>query len=284
MFWQPRMFLSPPFCSWEYLGRLLQRLLGRELWDDQIFICENFSLWCNSLDQDQIFAVHFSQILYRAASSSELIVWIVFSHHNSIVVPKHWPDSPDHWLSDCDHLHDSALQFPSENTHPLPLVLGVCTQDRVRSGHTHTTRAGLYLQRHMQSRPMIAATTMQPMTRSIRIITGRSEQRKCQWTVVIRFVVTIAAGLVDVHQVSLLTVADHLRDVLLQRQAEAALVPAPTESAWLVPAANLGDDEDLAGPGVGTTVEMWSYRAGKHRELREIVKEADILSNHQTIL
>ena len=172
------MFLSPRFCSWECLDRPHQMLPGPKLWDDQIFISENFSLWCNSLDQDQIFTVHFSQILYRAASSSELIVWIVFSHHNSIVVPKHWPDSPDHWLSDCDHLHDSALQFPSENTHPLPLVLGVCTQDRVRSGHTHTTRAGLYLQRHMQSRPMIAATTMQPMTRSIRIITGRSEESK----------------------------------------------------------------------------------------------------------
>ena len=44
-------------------------------------------------------------------------------------------------------------------------------------------------------------------------------------------VVTIAAWLVDVHQVSLLTVADHLGDVLLQGQAETVLVPTPTESA-----------------------------------------------------
>ena len=52
---------------------------------------------------------------------------------------------------------------------------------------------------------------------------------------------------------TLLAVADHLGDVLLQGQAEAALVPTATHPPGLVPAANLGDDEDLPGPRVGTT-------------------------------
>ena len=101
---------------------------------------------------------------------------------------------------------------------------------------------------------MIAATTMQPMTRSIRIITGRSKEREgerlhyCQLPGL-----TIAAGLVDVHQVALLAVADHLGDVLLQGQTEAALVPAATHPPGLVPAANLGDDQNLPGPRVGST-------------------------------
>ena len=42
-------------------------------------------------------------------------------------------------------------------------------------------------------------------------------------------VLTIAAELVDVHQVSLLAVAGHHGDVLLQGQAETGLVPTPTE-------------------------------------------------------
>ena len=71
---------------------------------------------------------------------------------------------------------------------------------------------------------------------------------------------TIAAGLVDVHQVTLLAVADHLGDVLLQGQAEAALVPAPAEAARLVPAANIRDDQDLARPRVGATAAECYYQ------------------------
>ena len=36
-----------------------------------------------------------------------------------------------HPLTDCD-LHYSALQFSPQNTHSLPLVLSVCTRERVR--------------------------------------------------------------------------------------------------------------------------------------------------------
>ena len=75
-------------------------------------------------------------------------------------------------------------------------------------------------------------------------------------------VVTITAGLVDVNQVSLLAVADHHRDVLLQGQAEAALIPAPAEAAAtrLVPGANIRDDQDLARPRVGATAAECYYQ------------------------
>ena len=52
---------------------------------------------------------------------------------------------------------------------------------------------------------------------------------------------------------ALLAVADHLGDVLLQGQTEAALVPAATHPPGLVPAPNLGDDQNLPGPRVGST-------------------------------
>ena len=87
MFSQPRRSQWPPSYSWEFPGTLHRTLPGPVLWH-QIFISENFSL-CNSLDQNQIFSVHFSEVLYGAAPASELIVWIVLSHHYSIVVPAH---------------------------------------------------------------------------------------------------------------------------------------------------------------------------------------------------